>query len=274
MKRAGRNFLLAVAGLAVAGLIGWAMLDHGDDGLQIDALRLATAQARVVPPEPTLPRPDVMTNAGGSSAALEGDLTAQAGRSPATVIGSQSAMEALRTLKRCYAADNCGFPQVSNLDGHFAAVKAIAERLNALPSNGDALQLGALAREFLSFPDGHVQAAALALAARLPPDASTVNTAVSALSDSYDEKLFRLALPVLQQWQQVGMSSGYDDMLAATLYTGGVHAAQVVAENLLPFLNEANVDRFELVLQQLQPGARQDALRRSLRDYRLLRGGG
>ncbi len=184
---------------------------------------------------------------------------------------------ALTALKRCYFADNCGFGAANSRDGleaHFAVSQAIVGQLKALPGQASEFEQAELAREFLAFPDGHVQAEALAMAARLPPDPNTVNAAVAALADSYDSVLFKQAFPVLQQWQSQGMRSGYDEMLLSVVHTGGWHAAQAVAENLTPFLNEANVAQFEAVAKQLEAGARQDALRRSIRDYRLLRSGG
>lgn len=47
-----------------------------------------------------------------------------------------------------------------------------------------------------------------------------------------------------------------------------------MADNLGPFLNAGNVGRFEQVARQLQPGARQQALLRTLRDYQLQQAGG
>lgn len=264
--RQARSFLVTGVGLLLLGLIAWAASDEEVAVATSTSTGIAAGQA-ALPPKPAMPEPAGCASTGEAAVDASAVL-------PATALDGQSPMAALKALKSCYYADSCGFPRGDGLDAHFAASKAITERLEALPAVGDSAQLGALAREFLSFPDGHVQAAALALAARLPPDASTVSSTVSALGDSYDAQLFRQALPVLQQWQQLGMSSGFDDMLASTLHTGGVHAAQVVAENLLPFINDGNVGRFETVLQQLQPGARQAALRRSLRDYRLLRSGG
>lgn len=257
-----RRLLGAAVGLAVIGWGSWAALGM-QDAEPAGGVTVAAS------PSPALPQPV------GEPGPVTAEPAASGGAPPpALSIGQLAPVPALRLLKSCYFADSCGFPQTDNLSSHFAASKAIAERLALLSANGDVAQSGALAREFLVFPDGHVQAAALALAARLPPDSGTVNTAVTALRDSYDEQLFRQALPVLQQWQQLGLNSGFDDMLAETLHTGGVHAAQVVAENLRPFLNDSNLGRFESVLQALQPGAREAALRQSLRDYRLLRAGG
>jgi hypothetical protein len=222
--------------------------------------------------------------AEADAAAALGELAALAASaasgSVAAGLAQTRPLAALRALKQCYYADNCGFGGADSragLEAHFKASQAIALQLKALSGAGSEMgerEQAALAREFLGFPDGHVQAEALALAARLPPDPSTVNAAVAALADSYDSVLFKKAFPVLQQWQSQGMRSGYDEMLVSVVHTGGWHAAQAVAENLAPFLNEANVAQFEAVAAQLEPGARQTALRQSIRDYRLLRSGG
>lgn len=210
--------------------------------------------------------------AEAASAAASGASAATAGQLAAS--GVLPAVAALKALKQCYYADNCGLAGPEGLEAHFAASRAIVAQLKALPREASPAEQAALAREFLAFPEGHVQAEALALAARLPPDAATVNAAVAALRESYDSVLFRQAFPILQQWQQQGLSAGYEDMLAEVLYTGGWHAAQAVAENLTPFLNDSNLARFEAVRGQLADGARKNALSHSLAQYRLQRSGG
>lgn len=182
--------------------------------------------------------------------------------------------QALRTLMQCHAADTCRRTRGEGLDEHFEIVGAVLEQLDRLVAQGNTAEQTAWARELLAFPDGHVQAAALALAARLPPSAETVAAAVNALGKSYDAVLLAKAYPVLRQWQQLGLSAGYDDMFVGLVHTGGWQAAQSVAENLGPFLNAGNVARFEQVARELQPGARQQALLRVLRDYELQRRGG
>jgi hypothetical protein len=182
--------------------------------------------------------------------------------------------QALRTLTRCYATDSCHLTRGEGMDEHFEVVRLLLEQLERLAAHGSPAEQAAWARELLAFPDGHVQAAALALAARLPPSAETVAAAVSALGKTYDAVLLGKAYPVLRQWQQLGLTSGYDDMLVGLVHTGGWQAAQSVAENVSPFLNAGNVGRFEQVARELQPGARQQALLRSLRDYELQRRGG
>ncbi|KQV50705.1 hypothetical protein ASC95_15250 [Pelomonas sp. Root1217] len=182
--------------------------------------------------------------------------------------------QALRTLVRCHATDSCRLTRGEGMDEHFEVVRLLLEQLDRLATHGSPAEQAAWSRELLAFPDGHVQAAALALAARLPPSAETAAAAVSALSRSYDAVLLAKAYPVLQQWQQLGLSSGYDDMFVGLVHTGGWQAAQSVAENVGPFLNAGNVGRFEQVARQLPPGARQQALLRSLRDYQLQHAGG
>jgi hypothetical protein len=182
--------------------------------------------------------------------------------------------QALRALLQCHSANSCRVTSREGLDEHFEVVAAVLQQFERLQAQGDPTEQVALARELLAFPDGHVQAAALALAARLPPSAETTAAAVSALGKSYDAVLLAQAYPVLRHWQQLGLTAGYDDMLVGLVHTGGWQAAQSVAENIGPFLNDGNIARFEQTARQLQPGARQQALLRSLRDYRLQQTGG
>lgn len=195
---------------------------------------------------------------------------------PAAVaaLGQATPAQALRTLVQCYAADSCRLTRGEGLDEHFEVVGLLLQQLERLAAQGNSAEQAAWARELLAFPDGHVQAAALALAARLPPTTETVAAAVTALTKTYDAVLLAKAYPVLQQWQQLGLNSGYDDMFVGLVHTGGWQAAQSVAENIRPFLNAGNVTRFEQVALQLPPGARQQALARALRDYQLQQQGG
>lgn len=189
-------------------------------------------------------------------------------------LGQATPAQALRTLTRCHAADTCRLTRGEGLDEHFEVVGLLVQQLERLAAQGSQAEQAAWARELLAFPDGHVQAAALALAARLPPSTDTVAAAVAALARSYDAVLLAKAYPVLQQWQQLGLSGGYDDMFVSLVHTGGWQAAQSVAENVRPFLNAGNVGRFEQVARQLPPGARQQALARALRDFQLQQQGG
>ena len=232
----------------------------------------------VEPDEPGSVVPPAAASAAAPATALADAAASpvELASSPAQVAaaGALPAVTALRALKKCYYADNCGLAGSEGLDAHFAASRAIVAQLKALPEQATAAEQGQLVREFMAFPDGHVQAEALALAGRLPPDAATVQAVVAALRVSYDSVLFRQAFPLLQQWQQQGLSAGYEDMLAEVLHTGGWHAAQAVAENLTPFLSDSNLARFEALRGQLAEGARKTALGRSLADYRLQRSGG
>jgi hypothetical protein len=202
--------------------------------------------------------------------------TSAASVEPAQVASLTTAppAQALRTLTQCYAANNCRLTRGEGMDEHFEVVRLLLEQLDRLVAQGNPAEQAAWARELLAFPDGHVQAAALAVAAKLPPSAETTAAAVAALGKSYDAVLLAKAYPVLSQWQQLGLTSGYDDMFLGLVHTGGWQAAQSVAENVGPFLNAGNVGRFEQVARELQPGARQQALLRSLRDYQLQQRGG
>lgn len=254
----------AAALAAVAAVVAWAWAPHHDVA---GAPGAASPVAALPLPAPALP---------ASAAGLPVGAASAVPVTPAAVasLGSTPPAQALRTLTQCYAANSCRLTRGEGLDEHFEVVGLLLQQLERLAAQGSPAEQAAWARELLAFPDGHVQAAALALAARLPPSADTVAAAVSALGKTYDAVLLAKAYPVLQQWQQLGLSSGYDDMFLGLVHTGGWQAAQSVADNIRPFLNAGNVGRFEQVARQLQPGARQQALARALRDYQLQQQGG
>lgn len=235
-----------------------------------DAARAAVAAGAAATPAPA-------AHGAGPVAAPAAALPAslpQPEAAAAAALAAQPPAQALRALVQCHAANSCRVRSQEGLDGHFEVVGAVLQQLERLAAQGSPAEQAAWARELLAFPDGHVQAAALALAARLPPSAETTAAAVAALGKTYDAVLLAKAYPVLQQWQQLGLTSGYDDMFIGLVHTGGWQAAQSVAEHIGPFLNDGNVARFEQVARQLPPGARQQALLRSLRDHQLQRQGG
>lgn len=257
-----RTVLALAAAAAVGTGLWWFQRDDG--------VRMA-AETSVSPPPavlgsasgPALTAP----SAAAASAPLPQPITAAA-------LAAQTPSQAVRGLLQCHAANNCRATSREGLDEHFEIVSALTQQIGRLQAQGSTAEQTALARELLAFPDGHVQAAALAMAAKLPPSAETQSAAVSALGKTYDAVLLDKAYPVLRQWQQLGLTAGYDDMFVGLVHTGGWQAAQSVAENVGPFLNAGNVTRFEQVARELQPGARQQALLRSLRDYRLQQQGG
>lgn len=226
--------------------------------------------------DPVLPPAQVQGAA--SAAALPGaGLAASTAEDPAAEgsaveLPSGDPVAALRTLKSCYFANSCHLASPEGLEEHFAVSRAVVERLRQLPA--DPSVRAAMAREFIAFPDGHVQAAALALAASLPPSADTVAAVVAALRESSDAVLLEKAYPVLRDWQSRGLNNGFDEMFLSLVSTGGWNAAQSVAENVLPFLHEGNVERFRAAADKLQAGARQEALRRAVREFELQRRGG
>jgi hypothetical protein len=252
-------FAIAAAAALVA-VLWWATL-------AVDGPAVAASAMPVAPLDLPVSAPAMQPPAPAASLPLAGPAQ------PATLAAVPPA-QALRALQQCHAADSCRLTRGEGMDEHFAVVGLLRQQLDRLAAQGSPAEQAAWARELLAFPDGHVQAAALALAAKLPPSPETTAAAVAALAKTYDAVLLGKAYPVLQQWQQLGLSAGYDDMFIGLVHTGGWQAAQSVAEHIGPFLNAGNVGRFEQVARQLPPGARQQALLRSLRDHELQRRGG
>jgi hypothetical protein len=254
---------------AVAAVLWWATADRGGD-----TVPAPSAAAPVAPLALPAGASAGASAAAGQPAAPASDALPLTEPVRPAALAALAPAQALRTLQQCHAGDSCRLTRGEGMDEHFEVVRLLLQQLERLAAQGSPAEQAAWARELLAFPDGHVQAAALALAAKLPPSAETAAAAVATLGKSYDAVLLGKAYPVLQQWQQLGLSAGYDDMFIGLVHTGGWQAAQSVAENIGPFLNAGNVGRFEQVARQLPPGARQQALLRSLRDYELQRRGG
>jgi len=255
---------IAVTGVGAAALLLWRGGAHEAVTLAAHQPPAAGSVLGTPPPLPT----DGTVAAAPAAAAL-----------PTAVVPASASPEQLRTelgqWRACLAAGNCPGPETDSRAMHFRAVAEMAARLKALNERADPATRQALAREYIGFPDGHVQAAALALAASTPPDAQTAQATLAALKATHDAELYRQAFAVLAQWQRAGLGSGMDDVFTHTLRQGGLHAGQAVAENLLPFLNDQNVSHYQALAAQLPEGsARRLALQQVVQEYGRLRTGG
>jgi hypothetical protein len=192
--------------------------------------------------------------------------TAQLASRPTPELAAQ-----LHELRSCHAADTCGYAQTDSRAAHFAATAAMASRLKALAGRPEALPI---AREFLSFQDGHVQSAALALLADAPPQADHAAAVLSMLKDNHDSVLLKQALPVLQNWQSKGLTQGLDDTLVKLLATGPHQVGLVLSAELLPFLHDGNFDRYQQLQSRLPEGRKREQLGQVLVEYQRLKTGG
>lgn len=199
---------------------------------------------------------------GTSPAPLATPGTAAA--SVTTNVSPASLGQQLDALARCEQTQSC---PVDNHDPYAAeyrrhqAMAALLDQLragtdlndanpNAVNKNG-ADHLRQLAWQYLGWPDGHVQSAALRLLSALPPVPENVHTLTGALKSSFDAPLMRQALAELGRYpeQADAMAPFFIDMLS----TGSLFAGQEVARGLLPFLTPANVGQYQALLARLEP---------------------
>ena len=108
-----------------------------------------------------------------------------------------------------------------------------------------------LTQEFLDYPDGHVQEAAIDLMSAQPANENNALTLITALGDGYDAKIMNQAMGELQRYPQLSEQS--QQLFMDTLKTGAFYPAQEVAKNILPFLNANNIDSYKEVLASLSP---------------------
>lgn len=164
----------------------------------------------------------------------------------------------LDALARCEQTQSC---PADNHDPYAAehrrhqAMAALLDRLRTSAGSGagqnNADYLRPLAWQYLSWPDGHVQSAALRLLSTLPPVPENVPALTTALTDSFDAPLMRQALAELGRYpeQADAMMPFFIDMMS----TGSLFAGQEIARGLLPFLTPANAGHYQALQGRLDP---------------------
>jgi len=199
------------------------------------------------PAHPDAASPAPLATPGAAAALVTTDTSAVS-------LGQQ-----LDALAHCEQTQSC---PVDNHDPYAAeyrrhqAMAALLDQLRASvgthdATTSDADRLRPLAWQYLSWPDGHVQSAALSLLSRLPPVPENVPALTAALTNSFDAPLMRQALAELVRYpeQADAMAPFFIDMMS----TGSLFAGQEVARGMLPFLTPANVGQYQALQDRLEP---------------------
>jgi len=190
----------------------------------------------------------------------------------------QSLIQQLARLEHCEQYHSC--PPDSQTDPYAAdyarnqQMQALLGQLTQLapqPENQSALRH--VATEYLHWPDGHVQSAALSLISALPPDPSNVPLITQALQQSFDAPLMRQALTELTRYPE--QKKELQPFLSQVMQTGSFYAAQEVAQGLLPFVTPETVSSYRTLLSQLDPQtAKAQMLAAMLNEYQMRTSGG
>lgn len=183
-------------------------------------------------------------------------------------------------VQACYPSSSCNLPSNDPRMADYLAGQIMAEALreiSAVLQNGLSLEAGAsvAALDALAFPDGHVQAAAIDLLSTLPAQSQNVFPLLEVIEDNHDAKVVVAAMLELQRYRGLGYQQAFDEVFSAAMIKGSPYVSEKVAESLLPFLTEENIDHYLGFLPELplQSGTR-ESLSVVLEEYALMHTGG
>lgn len=203
-------------------------------------------------PDAPLPRPGSVDPAPLATPAAAAALVTT-NTSPASL------SQQLDALARCEQTQTCPVDNHDPYASEYHRHQAMAALLNQLQAGAgadaanqrDADSLRSLAWQYLSWPDGHVQSAALSLLSTLPPVPENVPSLTTALTNSFDAPLMRQALAELGRYPE--QTDVMTPFFINIMSTGSLFAGQEVARGLLPFLTPANVGHYQALQGRLEP---------------------
>ncbi|MEC7120656.1 MAG: hypothetical protein VXW65_12250 [Pseudomonadota bacterium] len=156
----------------------------------------------------------------------------------------------------CIENNPCGLPDSDPKAVFFTVSQTLAASLRELALIGARqpelmAATAALAREYLLFPEGYVQEAALQIFAQLPPDPDNAARIRQLLAESFNDGIVAQSLLELQRYPDTAAIAQLTPVLLQGLRSGGFHAADQIARDIAPFLNRDNIGQYEQLLQQM-----------------------
>ncbi len=179
----------------------------------------------------------------------------------------------LNALLNCQLTDSC--PE-DNSDPRAASIllgNMLAEKLQQyldlhLDNNYYDAQSLAMVKQFLNYPDGHVQEKAINLMSAQPADLETGQALINVLEDSFDAKIMNQSLIELQRYPQLG--DEIKSLLQSSLVTGSFYVAREIASQIIPFLNEDNINSYIDIANKLPPRSKRARfLKANIKEYQL-----
>lgn len=162
----------------------------------------------------------------------------------------------LEQLAHCEQYQQCPQGKTDAYEGEYLRLRQMADLLGQLTRmasqqpQGEAV-LRQVASDYLAWPDGHVQSAALSLLSALPAQSDSVKVITVALRDCFDAPLMRQAMQELQRYP--ANDEELQGFFGQILQTGSMYTSQEVAQGLLPFLTADNLGYYRQVLAGLDP---------------------
>mgnify|MGYP001548217801 CR=1 FL=1 len=187
----------------------------------------------------------------------------------------------LEKLKSCSKGlTDCDLPQTDPRSAELELGQRIAKTIDVMTllsqsSSEDNEQYHQIAQEYVKHHDGHVQESALELMATLNPNPDNVKALIEGLNNTHDAKIYNMSLIEFSRHTDPQLKSEIDTLLVNTLTTGGHFASQEVAKNILPLLNDDNIEKYRQVLEQIQPTSdKAKSLKANIEEYDLQQSGG
>ncbi len=160
-------------------------------------------------------------------------------------------IQELKKLANCQSQDNCPFEDSDPRAIHFAVGDAISQKLQQAKQQVNANEAALLIQQFMSFDNEAVRLATLELMASHPPQDENVNLIIKGLKWSTDPSVYQAAMMEFARYQDTHLQQQIDQFLLKTIQLGPVFARRMVAQQLLPFLNQQNITAYQTLASQL-----------------------
>ena len=166
----------------------------------------------------------------------------------------------LDEVRNCYQG-GCNFAESDPRSYDFAVGQRLTELLDHLKAEVSEMQtvdagLSALAREYLQIPDGHVQAAAIALLATQPSSSENLDPLLAEIIEGPFPDLVPASLVEIRRLLTPASESRIDEALGRAIRSGSPFVASEVIAGIAPFLTTAGRPYFMTVLEALPSDAR------------------
>jgi hypothetical protein len=242
----------------VAGLLYWVWSDAEPVSSDIELTQ------NVTPPVPTQSNNPFQAQATQSNSTPKNTAPATAATpSVQTASLSSEAQEQrealeqeLAELRNCKQTSSCPIDDSDPRASSFLLAKQISEKLQRyaqLHKNNQYYdqQTALTTQDYLTYPDGHVQSAALDLMQAQAPNAESAKVLIDALQSSYDGKLMRQAMEELQRYPQ--LEPQITELFSNQLKTGAFNLAQELAKNIGDFIHADNIAYYKSLADSLPP---------------------
>ena len=242
----------------VAGLLYWVWSDAEPVSSDIELNQALTApattqstnpfQTKNTQPPSIAPQNTAPTQTTNKSRAVGLSAQAQAQRT--------TLEQELDALRNCKQTSSCPIDDSDPRASSFLLAIQISEKLQRyaqLHKNNQYYdqQTALTTQDYLTYPDGHVQSAALDLMQAQAPNAESAKVLIDALKSSYDGKLMAQAMEELQRYPQ--LEPQITELFSNQLKTGAFNLAQELAKNIGDFIHADNIAYYKSLADSLPP---------------------